>query len=170
MTRILQLAIPVAIMIAALIWLAPAASASGPPLGARGLPLPERRALELAPTFWQRKVECRPAAGYLVPRGALADYAPGGASGIAWRPGCEMYFDATNLDYEFATRCEIVLHEYGHLLGLEHSPDPHNVMYFQAGGAAIPGLCWQEERRWARACARKRSNQARLACELRWGV
>lgn len=50
-----------------------------------------------------------------------------------------------------AYRCSMIVHEWGHLTGHEHSPDPESIMYFQ------PGYYWR--------CAPD-AGRARCACNL----
>lgn len=43
---------------------------------------------------------------------------------------CQIVFDpAYFLNHKPSYRCSIVVHEYGHLAGLEHSDNPFSIMY-----------------------------------------
>jgi matrixin len=39
-------------------------------------------------------------------------------------------------------QCTVVVHEFGHWMGLGHSPDPHDVMYAELVESSVPGACW----------------------------
>lgn len=83
------------------------------------------------------------------PRTLLADL-PAGVLGMAEVGGCRMWLDPTiyhlagvhdvTAAQAAASRlCSLVVHEYGHLLGMRHAEDPQHIMYPLL--SATPSTC-----------------------------
>ena len=72
--------------------------------------------------------------------------------------GCHMWIKT---DWWFSVpkmwRCTVFLHEWGHLLGFQHSPDFNNIMY--PSTQRVPGIC---NRRGWRQLNDRRAKQAKL--------
>lgn len=76
--------------------------------------------LVLAAAFWGQAPPCQPTLAH-------AELPPP-AVGLANLADCSITVDPTRLTFA-GGECMVVLHEYGHLLGLGHSEDPNDVMY-----------------------------------------
>jgi hypothetical protein len=90
---------------------------------------------------------------------------PGGINGITWSwtagdvehfafaesPGCRIYFSAAGVNtlpnraIRWELLCDLMAHEYGHLLGHGHSATPDSVMYPNLFVAAEPEACLPSE-------------------------
>jgi hypothetical protein len=118
------------------------------------------RYLTIAERYFGRAPACPALFVYVTPvfgTGGDGDY-PGGS---AEQPGCRMWIrrDTFHLSRDPWYRqddvshlCLIIVHEYGHLLGLGHSSWPGDVMF--AGGLpplrAVPGCYRAVHHRWPR--------------------
>lgn len=98
--------------------------------------------LDNAQTYWQRSPHCEEK-GIVVNTSALGPNAVGNAT----TPGCEIRLSTSwypnppegisHVRWEWQM-CVIIAHEYGHLLGEEHSEDVTSIMY-KAPSINIPG-------------------------------
>ncbi len=82
---------------------------------------------------------------------------------------CKIVLSQLTVDDTYYYGCVVMLHEYGHLLGLGHSRDPRNLMYPVLGGI-LPHVpqCLNGQRARRKGCARKRSERSRERCLARW--
>lgn len=121
---------------------------SGP---AAAAPFPPRLnfAYDLATAYWgEQPVACATLDRQIVPPGSLGNPFIGAISGRATQvpPGaapesvnCFLYIDRAYAEpIIFDLLCAVMVHNVGHLLGYEHSPDPHSVMN---ENIPVPPLC-----------------------------
>lgn len=88
-----------------------------------------------------------------------------GEATVPDEPGpCTFKLATATFSYE---RCVLAIHEFGHLLGLEHSPDRTSVMYPMVGSQRV-GVCIHQSRTQKRAYCRGRpmARRALHACLL----
>ena len=62
---------------------------------------------------------------------------------VATMPGCQIHFNNWVVREPAWAICQAMVHEYGHLAGLGHSPDPTNVMYPMQTPDATPLDCFR---------------------------
>jgi hypothetical protein len=70
---------------------------------------------------------------------------PAGVAGQATEPytsgtNCEMWVPP---GLGVVQQCTAVVHEFGHWLGLGHTPDPREVMYSDLVETSVPSRCWR---------------------------
>lgn len=67
-------------------------------------------------------------------------------SAIPWTPShCDVWFANELIEQPRPVVCATVLHEWGHVLGANHSSDPTNIMYDDQ--LVIPPVCQREQPR-----------------------
>lgn len=114
-----------------------AASLLGPASAAANTPQDDAM-LAVASAYWGAEATC-PASSIEVVDGPLET---GGEGGRAIVGGClDPAPHRIELSGTFTawTRCFLIVHEYGHLLGMQHSDDPASPMHATYAGARVPG-------------------------------
>lgn len=121
-----------------------AGPAASPGWGDHGVPYQDAtfdRYVQIAQAHWAGTAPtCRGPAGETIPVHAiLFDDADPDIAAIAEQPGCRIWLDR---DFwparEDQTDCTIIAHEWGHLLGHDHSPNERSLMY-EAPEFGAPG-------------------------------
>lgn len=51
------------------------------------------------------------------------------ASPLLGHSSCTIYLSDEFTQYRYASQCTAIIHEYGHLAGLQHSTDPSDIMH-----------------------------------------
>lgn len=121
------------------------------PMSAQAAPFPPRLdfAYDLAIAYWGREpTACASIDRQIVPPGSLGDPLIGAISGSATQVpadalpnsvGCALWIDRAYAEpIIFDLLCAVMVHNVGHLLGMEHSADPTDVMN---AGIPVPRLC-----------------------------
>lgn len=73
--------------------------------------------------------------------------APGQVGEARWWNGpqgrfdCTVTIDRSHLQHWRGARCQTLVHEFGHLLGREHSRNPRSPMYWKATKHNVPRVC-----------------------------
>jgi hypothetical protein len=130
------------------------------PAAAQAAPFPARLnfAYDLALDYWhQQPAACGTIDKEIVPPGSLGNPEVGAVSGKSTHvpadspPGsidCILWIDRAYAEpIIFDLLCAVMVHGVGHLLGMEYSPDPRNVMN---ESIPIPELCKVKGRQSAR--------------------
>jgi Matrixin len=149
----------------------------GAPTAAEAAPDPGRdplvqRWLGVARAYWGASPPCLggvdAVAGNWGPGGDAWAYASAGSCWIALRPTAYPAPPRMDLTWWRAAMCTTTAHEWGHLLGYGHSPDPSSLMYPYVPVGAVPGCAPGAEapagpapRKRAQRCAAKARAQKR---------
>ena len=98
--------------------------------------------MRIAAEYWGgQQPQCTGPNGEKIPPHAAYGDDPNPAVG-AWAevPGCRMWLDRTHWPAAPSeSHCNLVAHEYGHLLGQPHSPDQNSLMWANGINNVVPG-------------------------------
>jgi hypothetical protein len=97
--------------------------------------------MQIAAAYWGATPHCTGPNGELIEPYAIWGYnANPFEGGWAEMPGCRMWLNSRQWPAPpNESQCNLIAHEWGHLLGHDHSPDPGDLMYGGEVPLVVPG-------------------------------
>lgn len=98
-------------------------------------------ALRLAQQYWADRGHGSACGGHVEVRIVWLGRKGESAEADQWTGVCAIVYDVNEVNADWPNFCAVTIHEYGHLVGLDHSPNPRSVMHPNILPSGYPAIC-----------------------------